>query len=69
KALLRLGCEACDRSLWGRLSAEFLAASAALVILPWPLIRLRRSLEPRRRAPRPEAPPIQVVYEVQAHAE
>jgi hypothetical protein len=69
KALLRLGCEACDRSLWGRLSAEFLAASAALLILPWPLIRLRRSLAPRRQAPRPETPPIQVVYEVQTHAE
>ncbi len=55
KGLWRLSLEACDRSLWGRVSAEFAAALLAMVVLPWPLRRLGRLLvvltrEPRRAA-------------------
>jgi potassium efflux system protein len=38
--------EACDPSLWGRVSPEFAAAALALLVLPWPLVRLRKSLCP-----------------------
>ncbi len=45
-SLLPLLQEACDRSLWGRVSPEFVVAALALLALPWPLSRLRRSLCP-----------------------
>ena len=52
RALLPLLQEACDRSNWGRVSVEFAVASLALLVLPWPLCRLRKSLCPFR----PQAP-------------
>jgi small-conductance mechanosensitive channel len=58
KGLWRMSLEAWDRSLWGRVSAEFAAALLAMVALPWPLLRLGRLLvvlarEPRRAATGP----------------
>jgi potassium efflux system protein len=51
RAGLRIGSEVCDRSAWGRLSAEFLTAAVGLFVLPWPLRRAQRALralaEPR----------------------
>jgi len=40
--------EACDRSLWGGVSPEFAVTALALLVLPWPLSRLRRALCPGR---------------------
>jgi potassium efflux system protein len=45
RSLLPLLQEACDRSLWGRVSPEFVVAVFALIALPWPLSRLRRRTE------------------------
>lgn len=50
KALVRLVLETGDRSLWGRVSGEFVAGMAFLVILPWPLVRARRLLARAHRA-------------------
>jgi hypothetical protein len=33
-----------DRTNWGRLSPEFLSATLGLIVLPWPLLRVRRGL-------------------------
>jgi potassium efflux system protein len=52
RSLLPLVQEACDRSLWGRVSLEFAVAAMALLALPWPLYRLGTSLCPGR----PQAP-------------
>ncbi len=52
RALVPLLQEACDRSLWGRVSLEFAVAVLALLALPWPLARLRKSLCPGH----PQAP-------------
>jgi potassium efflux system protein len=41
RSLLPLVQEACDRSLWGRVSPEFAVAAVLLIVLPWPLVRLR----------------------------
>jgi potassium efflux system protein len=43
RATIRTASELGDRSSWGRFSAEFLASSLGLVILPWPLHRVRRA--------------------------
>lgn len=51
RAAVRIGAEVGDRSNWGRLSAEFLAASVGLVVLPWPLLRARGALRRARPAP------------------
>jgi potassium efflux system protein len=44
KSLVRLALEVGDRTLWGRVSVEFVAGLLALPILIWPSLRLRRSL-------------------------
>jgi len=49
RGLFRLAVELGDRSLWGRISAEFVSAVAFLVILPWPFFRLRRFLRAHPR--------------------
>lgn len=46
RASLRIAEEVADRSAWGRLSPEFLAASVGLLVLPWPLHRLRKTYRP-----------------------
>ena len=60
RASIRIGAEVGDRSAWGRLSAEFLAASAGLIILPWPLRRAHRAMQagsvPATRTEGPPAP-------------
>jgi potassium efflux system protein len=48
RSLFALMQEASDRSLWGRVSPEFAVASLALIGLPLPLRKLRKSLYPRR---------------------
>ncbi len=53
KALVRLACETCDRSLWGRVSPDFVLALSALVILPWPLHLGRKALDRLRLANAP----------------
>ncbi len=45
RAFFKIGAEAGDRSAWGHLSAEFLAASIGLVVFPWPLRRAHRALQ------------------------
>ena len=50
KGLFRLALELGDRSLWGRISAEFVTATAFLAILPWPFFRLRQFLRARPQA-------------------
>jgi potassium efflux system protein len=45
RSLLPLLQEACDPSLWGRVSPEFAVAALALIGLPWPLSRLRRKTQ------------------------
>lgn len=47
KSIARLSVEAANPTLWGRVSAEFLAAVTFLVLLPWPMSRLRIALERR----------------------
>jgi potassium efflux system protein len=49
KSIFRLVLEAGDRSSWGRISAEFVAAALGLVILAWPLRLLHRRLERRHK--------------------
>jgi potassium efflux system protein len=44
RALVRMVLEVGDRTLWGRVSAEFVAGLLALAGLPWPLFRARRAL-------------------------
>jgi hypothetical protein len=44
KALLRLAQETTKASLWGRPSAEFMATSLAVLLLPVLLLKLRRTL-------------------------
>ena len=46
RASLRIAEEVADPSAWGRLSPEFLAATFGLLVLPWPMHRLRRKLRP-----------------------
>jgi potassium efflux system protein len=48
RSSLKLLRESCDRSLWGRTSPEFAVTVLALIGLPWPLSKLRRSLRPSR---------------------
>lgn len=55
---VRIAAEVGDRSLWGRVSPEFLAALLGLVVLPWPLHRLRGFLKAVGRAPRPARPAV-----------
>ena len=50
KALARLAFETCDRTLWGHVSPDFVAALAGLVILPWPLHLARKALDRLRLA-------------------
>ncbi len=50
KSMLRLAFELGDRSLWGRISAEFLTASFFLLALPYPLYRLRAYLRSKPSA-------------------
>jgi potassium efflux system protein len=50
RGLLRITAEACDTKAWGRISGEFLLAGVGLVVIPWPLGRLRRALS-RRAGP------------------
>ena len=58
RALARLACEPWDRSLWGRVSPDFVAALVGLVILPWPLRLARRGLDRLRlAAPDPSLTP------------
>jgi potassium efflux system protein len=45
RSVLPLVQEACDRSLWGRISPEFVVATLALIGLPWPLSRLRKKTQ------------------------
>jgi hypothetical protein len=52
RAGTRLGEQLLDTKGWGRVSPEFLSAALGLVVLPWPLWRLRRTLrsfDTRRR--------------------
>jgi potassium efflux system protein len=42
RSVVPLVQEACDRSLWGRVSPEFVVAALALIGLPWPLSTLRK---------------------------
>jgi len=58
RATLRVGGEAIDGAQWGRVSPEFLAASFGLVILPWPLYRLRRLLGRLGRVAVDKAPSV-----------
>jgi potassium efflux system protein len=44
RSLFPLVQEFCDRSLWGRVSAEFVVATLAVLGLPWPLRKLWKSL-------------------------
>lgn len=44
--------EVADRKQWGRVSPEFLVAAFGLVVLPWPLRRLRGILHSVGRLPR-----------------
>lgn len=44
KSVARIIAEGAERRNWGSVSPEFLAACVGLLILPWPLYRLRRSL-------------------------
>jgi hypothetical protein len=44
RAVFRVGLEACDFSLWGRLSAEFALLALGALVLPWPIWHARRSL-------------------------
>ena len=44
RAAVRIGAEVCDRSAWGRVSGEFLAAAFGLIVLPWPLRRGHQAL-------------------------
>ena len=44
RASLKLFSDAVDPKGWGRISPEFLVSSLGLVLLPWPLRRLRRAL-------------------------
>lgn len=48
RSLWPLVREASNRSRWGRVSAEFALATLALIGLPLPLYKLRKSLCPRR---------------------
>jgi potassium efflux system protein len=62
RGLLRLGADLADRSLWGRVSLEFLSAIVGLVILPWPVCRLRkflRSISPSLHCERADVPGIE----------
>jgi potassium efflux system protein len=44
RAAGRLAVESCDPGSWGRVSGEFVASGLGLLLLPWPLRRLRRAL-------------------------
>ena len=44
KAVLRLAQETTKPNLWGRPSAEFMAMSLAVLLLPVPVMKLRRTL-------------------------
>lgn len=44
-AIYRVGEELTDRSAWGRVTPEFMAAVFGLVVLPWPIKRLSRRLK------------------------
>ena len=64
RATVRIGAEVGDRSAWGRLSVEFLAATFGLVALPWPLRRGPPGRRPRslsaplgRKSDGPRTPP------------
>jgi potassium efflux system protein len=48
RSVLPLVQEACDRSLWGRVSPEFVVAALALIGLPWPLSTLRKKTQGAR---------------------
>ena len=54
KALVRLACVTCDRSLWGRLSPDFILALIGLLILPWPIHLGRKALDRLRLINAPE---------------
>jgi len=45
RALARLALEPADRSLWGHVSAEFVLAVVAMVVLPWPLLVGQKALD------------------------
>jgi hypothetical protein len=54
RALFALAMETGDRALWGKLSADFILALAALFILPLPLLIGQRALDRLRLAAGPE---------------
>ena len=53
RAVATTAAEVVDRSRWGRVSPEFLAAALGLVVLPWPLRRARGVLRAAGRRPAP----------------
>jgi potassium efflux system protein len=52
RALIPVFLAAFDRSNWGRISVEFAVSAIALIGLPWPFWRFRKSLCPRLATPR-----------------
>jgi potassium efflux system protein len=54
RSLLVILRECGDRSFWGRVSPEFAVSALALLGMPWPLFRLRRSIC-QSRTPAPAA--------------
>ena len=50
RGLVRLAAEPWDRTLWGRVSPDFILAVVGLVALPWPLRLARRALDRLRLA-------------------
>ena len=57
RAAARIAGEVVDRSTWGGLSTEFLAVACGMLLLPWPLYRLRRVVRRRTHSP-PGVPPF-----------
>jgi len=45
KGLVKIALEPWDRSLWGRITPEFVLVIAAMVVLPWPLHLARKALD------------------------
>ncbi len=50
RAVVKLGAEVGDRSLWGRVAPDFILAIVGLVVLPWPLRLGQKALDRLRLA-------------------
>jgi potassium efflux system protein len=53
RATLQTASELRDRASWGRVSVEFLVSALGLVVLPWPLYRVRRVFREHSRRTHP----------------